>query len=137
MFLKLKSDEVTTNGRGCADEMKHRDWISKGYTLSPTMSSEGLMISCIIDAMEVREVATANIPGSFLYTEYNKGDIHIKLEGAMVTLIEDINPEYYKFFIYTDKRGRNCIYAEAKRATYGTLEVQKFQNPIRNGISEK
>ena len=63
------------------------------------MSTEGLMLSCIIDAMEVREVATADIPGSFLQTNYDKGDIHIKLEGDMVTLFEKINPEYYKDFI--------------------------------------
>ena len=42
----------------------------------------------MIDAMEGREVATTNIPVSFLKTDYDKGDIHIKLEGAMVTLLE-------------------------------------------------
>ena len=52
----------------------------------------------MIDAMEVRKVATANIPGAFLKTDYDKGDIHIKLEGDMVTLLEDIDPEYYKDF---------------------------------------
>ena len=29
MFLKLKSDEVTIKGRGCADGRKQRDWLSK------------------------------------------------------------------------------------------------------------
>ena len=62
--------------------------------LSPTVSNEGLMLSCMIYAMEGQEVATANIPGAFLQTGYDKGDIHIKLEGAMVTLIEEIDPEY-------------------------------------------
>ena len=78
---------------------------------------------CIIDAMEGRDVATADIPGAFLQTDYNKVDIHIKLEGAMVTLLEDIDPEYYKDFIYTDKCGRKCMYEEAKKAIYGTLEA--------------
>ena len=49
----------------------------------------------MIDVMEGREVATADIPGAFLQTDYDKGDIHIKLEGAMVTLLEEIDPEYY------------------------------------------
>ena len=56
------------------------------------MSTEGLMLSCIIDTMEGREVATADIPGAVLQTDYAKGDIHIKLEGAMVTLLEEIDP---------------------------------------------
>ena len=46
----------------------------------------------MIDAMEVQEVATADITEAFLQTDYDKGDIHIKLEGDMVTLLEDIDP---------------------------------------------
>ena len=41
----------------------------------------------------------------------------------MVTLIDEIELYYYKDFIYTDKLGRNCVYAEAKKAIYGTLEA--------------
>ena len=48
------------------------------------------MLLCMIYAMEGREVATSDIPGAFLQTYYNKGDIHINMEGAMVNLIEDI-----------------------------------------------
>ena len=54
MFLKLKSDEVTIKGRGFADRRKHRDWLSKKDMSSPTVSTEGLMLSCIIGAMEGR-----------------------------------------------------------------------------------
>ena len=78
---------------------------------SPNVSTEGLMLSCMIDAMEGWEVATADIPGAFLQTDYGKGDIHIKLEGDMVTLLEEIDPEYYKYFIYTDKHGRKFMYS--------------------------
>ena len=103
MFLKLKIDEVTINGRGCAYGRKRQDWISKEDTSSPTVSSEGLMISCMIVAIESREIATADIPGAFLQTDYDEGDIHLKPEGAMATLLEEINPECYKDIIYTDK----------------------------------
>ena len=41
----------------------------------------------------------------------------------MVTLLKEIDPEYYKYFIYIDKRGRKCMYAEAKKVIYGTLET--------------
>ena len=97
MFLKLKSDEVPIKGRGCIDRSKHQDWISKEDTSPPTMSTEGLMLSCMIDTMEGREVATADIPGAFLHINYHKGDTYIKLAGAMVTLPKEINPEYYKY----------------------------------------
>ena len=90
MFMKLKSDEVTIKGRGCADRRKQQDRLSKEDTPSTTVSTGGLMLSCMIDAMEGRDVATLDIPGAFLQTDYDKGDIHIKLEGAMVTLLEEI-----------------------------------------------
>ena len=81
------------------------------------------MLSCMIDAMEGREIATSDIPGAFLQTDYDKGDIYIKTEGDMVTLIEEIEPKYYKYLIFTDKRGRKCMYAESKKAIYGKLEA--------------
>ena len=87
------------------------------------MSTEGLMLSYMIDAMEGQEVETSDIPGAFLQTNYEKGDIHTKPEGAMITLLEDIDPEYYKDFIFTDKHGRKCMYAEVKKAIYGTLQA--------------
>ena len=50
------------------------------------------MLSFMTDAMEGRYLATSDIPGAFLQTDYEKVDIHIKMEGAMVTLIEYIDP---------------------------------------------
>ena len=41
----------------------------------------------------------------------------------MVTLLEDIDPEYYTDLIYIDKRGSKCMYAESKKAIYLTLEA--------------
>ena len=41
----------------------------------------------------------------------------------MVTILEEIDPEYYKDFIYTDKRGRKCMFAESKKDINGTLEA--------------
>ena len=81
------------------------------------------MLLCMIDAMEGWEVATNCIPQFFLQTDYDKRDIHINLEGTMVTLLKDIDPNYYKYFIYTYTRGRKCMYAESKKATYVTLEA--------------
>ena len=58
------------------------------------MSTKGLILSCIIDAMGGQDVATADIPGDFLQTGYDKGDIHINMEEGMVTQSEEIGPAY-------------------------------------------
>ena len=73
IFLKLKIDEVTIQGIGYADKIKQRGWLSKEDTLSQTVSTEGIMLLCNIEAMEVWEVATADIPGAFLQTYYYRG----------------------------------------------------------------
>ena len=65
----------------------------------------------MIDATEGRDVATADITGAFLQTDYDKGDIHINMEGEMVTLLEEIYPDYYKDFIYIYIHGNRCMYA--------------------------
>ena len=49
----------------------------------------------MIDTTEGRDVATADIPGDFLQTDYDKGGIHIKMEGAMVILLKEIDLACY------------------------------------------
>ena len=66
MFIKLKNAEVEIKWRGRPDGRNQRNWLSKEDTSSPTLSTEGLIISCMIDTMEVRGVATSDIPGVFL-----------------------------------------------------------------------
>ena len=81
------------------------------------------MILCMIDAMEGQEVSTAEIPGAFLQNNYDKGYIHTKLKRDMVTLLKESDPEYYKYFIYSDKRWSKCMFTEANKDIYGTLEA--------------
>ena len=81
MFLKLNNDEVAIKGRGFTDGTYQHEWLSTEDTSSPTVSTEGLMLSCIIETMEGQDVATDDLPWSFLKTDYEKGDININMEG--------------------------------------------------------
>eukprot|EP00978_Attheya_sp_CCMP212_P010408 scaffold25220_cov34-Attheya_sp.AAC.1 len=45
-------------GRRCADVCKHHDYISKEDASSPTVTIESVMLCCVIDAKEGRDVAT-------------------------------------------------------------------------------
>ena len=66
MFMKLKIDEVIIKGRGFVDGRKQWDWLSKEDTPSTTVPTEGIMLSCMVDSMEVWDIATSEIPGAFL-----------------------------------------------------------------------
>lgn len=124
MFLKAKKSGVI-KARGCADGRSQRDYISKEEASSPTVSLHALMLSCVIDAIEGRYVATADVPGAFLQTEMpaDEEDVHIRIEGAMAELLVKIDPELYNPCMVTTKRGRKIIYAKAEKAIYGTLKA--------------
>ena len=61
MFIKEKIDG-SIKVQGCADGRYQRLWMKKEDTISPTVSIQGLMFSCIIDARGGRGVATSDIP---------------------------------------------------------------------------
>eukprot|EP00957_Ditylum_brightwellii_P077097 5859525-Ditylum_brightwellii.AAC.1 len=59
-------------GRGCADGKKQRIYKIKSYMSSPTVGVVSLMLPCIIDAEEGRDVATVNIPGAFMQADMDE-----------------------------------------------------------------
>ena len=72
----------------------------------PTASLAAIMLTCMIDAFEKRDVATANIPGAFLQTKMPKGedDVHVILDGRMAELLAKIVPETYQEYVH-QRRG--------------------------------
>eukprot|EP00957_Ditylum_brightwellii_P184341 14041164-Ditylum_brightwellii.AAC.1 len=71
MFLKKKRCG-RIKGRGCADGRKQRVHTHKDDTSAPTVATEALMLSCLIDAMEGRDVATVDIPGAFMQADMDE-----------------------------------------------------------------
>jgi hypothetical protein len=67
MFLKEKRDG-SLKGRTVAGGNNQRDYISKEDASSPTVATEAVLLSCIIDAEEGRDVAVIDIPNAFIQT---------------------------------------------------------------------
>ena len=65
MFLKEKRCRKI-KGRGCADGRPQRLYKTKEETSSPTVSTEALFLTSMIDAMERRCVITMDIAGAFM-----------------------------------------------------------------------
>ena len=68
MFLKDKRDGVI-KGRALAGGNKQRDYISKEDANSPTVATEEVLLSWIIDAEEERDVTVIDIPNAFIQTQ--------------------------------------------------------------------
>ena len=105
MILKEKRDSTMKN-RGCADRLRQRLYMSKDQALSLTISNKYLFLTLTIDAKEVRDVATCDIPGAFLQTDIPEGSekVHIKLDGAMLDLLAKINPQLYRKYIILSRK---------------------------------
>ena len=62
MFLKRKRCGKI-KGRGCADSHKQRAYITKEDSTAPTVSTEAVFLTAVIDAMEGRNVVVLDVPG--------------------------------------------------------------------------
>ena len=109
------------NGRGCADDRKQRVYISKEDRSSPTVTTEEMMILCIMGAMKGRDVATVDITGVFLPADMD--DIFdMRLDGAMAELLVKVDPKTYSKHLVLEN-GKKILYVRLKKALYGTLKA--------------
>jgi hypothetical protein len=123
MYLKEKRDGKL-KGRGCADGRPQRLYTPRSETSSPTATLAGMIMTCVIDAYEGRDVATLDIPGAFLQTQMPNTEevVHVVLDGRMAELLAKISPETYQEYVH-HKRGQAYIYCLLNVALYGTLKA--------------
>jgi hypothetical protein len=106
-------------GRTVADGSMERGVYNKEDTASPTVSAESLMLSLIIDAKEMRDVATADITGAYLRADMEDYTL-LKMEGTSVDIMCDVN-DAYKVFVHIEK-GKKVLYLRLLKALYGCIK---------------
>jgi hypothetical protein len=125
MFLKEEKRDGKIKGRTVAGGNKQRDYISKEDASSPTVATESVLLSCIIDAKEERDVAVIDIPNAFIQTrilEEEKDMAIIKIRGVLVDILVEIAPDAYKSYATMDKKGvRQLLLVQCQNALYGTM----------------
>jgi hypothetical protein len=127
MFLKEKRDGKI-KGRTVAGGNKQRDYISKEDASSPTVAPESILLSCIIDVEEERDVAVIDIPNAFIQTrvEDEKDMAIIKIRGVLVDILVQISPDAYKSYATTDKKGVRQLLVQCQHnALYGTMVARQ------------
>jgi Reverse transcriptase (RNA-dependent DNA polymerase) len=72
--------------RECADGRKQRAWTNKEDASSPTISTEAVFLTSIIDALENRDVAIFDVPGAFMQADMDE-HVHVFFTGTMVDLL--------------------------------------------------
>ncbi len=91
MFLKLKKNG-TLKARAVAGGNKQRDYISKEEASSPTITTEAVILTCVVDAEEERDVAVVDIRNAFIQTRIeNEEDMaFVKFRGVLVDILLEI-----------------------------------------------
>jgi hypothetical protein len=122
MFLKQKCDGKI-KGRTVAGGNKQRGYISKEDASSPTFATEAVLLSCIIDTEEGRDVAVIYIPNVFVQTraENEKDMACIKICGVLVDILVEIAPDVYKSYVSMDKKGMKQLLVQCQNALYWTM----------------
>jgi hypothetical protein len=78
------------------DDSVQRDLYTKEETSSPTISTDALTMSIMIDAMERRDVATADVAGAYLHAKMRDFAL-LKMEGQSVDILCDVCEDYRQF----------------------------------------
>ena len=120
MFLKQKQTGQI-KGRGCANGRTQRLHTPKDDASSPTVATESVLLSCVIDAKERRDVATVDIPGAFMQGDQDE-TVHMRLEGTLAELLTKCDPKLYRQYVVTENN-KPVLYVELIKALYGTLRA--------------
>ena len=123
---------------------RQRGYIDNEDASSPTVTTESVLLSCIIDAREGRDVAVIDIPNAFVQTviEDEKDKFIVRMRGEVVDILCKLSPETYKPFVTTDKRGNRQILVKCLNALYGSmvaslLYYKKFSRSLKSIGFEK
>ena len=123
MFLKRKRNGKV-KARGCADGRPQRAYIPQEDARAPTVSTEAVFMTAVIDAMENRTVAIMDIPGAFMQADMDPG-VYMRIDGAMADMLMEVDQDMYQPHMVTEK-GKPVIYVELLKALYRTLRAARL-----------
>ena len=106
-------------GRSVADGRPQRELYMKDETSSPTATPESVLLAALIDAVEDRHIAVADVTGAYLNADMDDF-VLIRLLGDDVDMMCNANPTYTEFV--TSDKGRKTLFLQLKKALYGCVK---------------
>ncbi len=104
---------------------KQRNYITKEDVSSPTVTAKAVVLTCVIDAQEDRDIAVVDIPNSFVQTVVNEEEANhcviVSIRGPLVDILVLIVPHVYGPYVSMNKSGQKVLIVECLNAVYGTM----------------
>jgi hypothetical protein len=136
VFVKKKH---TGQIKACAGGNKQRDFISKENASSPTVATESVLLTSLVDVQENRDVAIMDIPNVFIQmvVENDEEKVVMRIRGHIVDVLVKVAPRVYGPYVSTDKQGRKQLLVKCLNAIYGTMVASllyycKFTRSLKN-----
>ena len=131
MFIVEKRDGRIKKARKYAVGSKQRTFegYNKADWASPTVSTDGVLITSAIEAHEGRHIAMCDLPCAYLNTDNNEETIML-LKGKLAELMVQVDPKLYRKYITTHKKGEAMLYVRPSKPCTGFCS-QRFCS-IRN-----
>jgi hypothetical protein len=129
IFVEKKRDGTIKAGKVIGGN-KQRDYITKEDVSSPTVTAEAVMLSCVINAQEDRDVAVVDIPNTFVQAVISKKDaehcVTVCIRGPLVDVLVSIAPDVYGPYVSTTKTGQKVLIVECLNTVYGMMVAALF-----------
>ena len=116
--MKEKRNGVL-KGRTCADGRSQKSLYGKSQTASPTVATDALFLTILVDAYEKRDVGTADVAGAYLKAVMDDF-VLMKFTGDSVDILCRMNPTHIPFVAI--ENGTKVLYTRLVKAIYGCVK---------------
>jgi hypothetical protein len=98
IFVEQKRDGLIKAQKVISDN-KQREYITKEDVSLPTATAKVVMLTCVIDAQEDKDIAVVGIPKAFVQTVVDEEDadhrVIVCIKGPLVYILVSIAPDVY------------------------------------------
>ena len=98
------------------------DGYNKSDGLLPTVLTEIVFLTGVVDAHEMRAIAILDIANAFLHVE-NDGKILMLLRGKLAEIMVQVDPTMYRKYVPYSPNGQVMLYVILIKAIYGMLRA--------------
>ena len=122
LVLTEKRDK-TIKSQHCANGSTQHAYMEHDEVMSPTISTEGTLLTTVIKAQEGQDVATCDIPNAFVQVHVEEKDKDgnqtiMKIRGVCMDLLCENDPIHQ---VYTVTDNQKVLYVHITQAIYGML----------------
>ena len=112
------------------------DGYDKSAGSSPTVTTNGLILSTAIDAYKGRQLAIVDVGTAFLHADNNKETL-MRLRGKIVELLVQLEPTMYRKYVTLGPNRESILYVRLLKALYGLLRsALLFYKKLRGDLEK-